>query len=284
MNISRTWCGVALCAALLSSHVQAQNLVANGDFENGMTGFTVTGGVAQVVHASSLSPFIRPIGLFDDHVLHVPLAMKQKVTIDFSVPIPSGVTYAYTSMWVGGMQQSSSNVAQVRVSALGLQYRTGGIYLPLLEASVINVSSWAGGKMPVRIELEASDYYSRDFLLDELVVEPISKTRPWIRYTGSGNFNFLYPHNLSSPNSPMLLFLSPYVTPTPLRVPGVLGQWWLDPGAMFLFATQVSSPWTGFRVPMPMTPGSFRFAAQLIELDVATNTLRLSNVIHSRTF
>jgi hypothetical protein len=182
MNISRITMRAAVYAALLSHSAAAQtaptNLVPNHGFENGLTGYTVNGGPVEVVPFSRIGPFMRSFGLHDDSALRIPLKPKQKVTVESKVPIPAGLSMARVSLWVGASQWSSSNEAQVRVQPFGLEYRTGSIYMPLLDSRVVDVSSWAGGVLPVKIEIEASPWYPHEIYLDDLAVEPVSPAQP----------------------------------------------------------------------------------------------------------
>jgi hypothetical protein len=274
-----------LAVVALSACVCAQNLVPNPGFEKGLAGYTVKGGSVEVVPFSKIGLYVRPFGLHDDSALRVPLQPQQKVTVAVSVPVPVGVTMARVGMWVGAAQRSPSNEVRVRVKPFGLSYKTGSIYMPILDSRIFDVSQWAGGSMPVEIEIEASPWYPHEIYLDDLAVEPVSQAQPWLIYAGSGGFNSLKPLNLSRPDAPRLIFLSVAPMASPWRVPGFVGEWWLEPSALLLLVATSTplSQFGSYGVPSPL-PDQIRFAAQLIEFDVANNALRLSNVIRSRTF
>jgi hypothetical protein len=138
MNISRITMRAAVYAALLSHSAAAQtaptNLVPNPGFEKGLAGYTVKGGSVEVVPFSKIGLYVRSFGLHDDSALRVPLQPQQKVTVAVSVPVPVGVTMARVGMWVGAAQRSPSNEVRVRVKPFGLSYKTGSIYMPILDS------------------------------------------------------------------------------------------------------------------------------------------------------
>jgi hypothetical protein len=276
MNISRITMCAAVYAALLSSPSAAQNLVANGGFEHGLSGWTVTG-------ATATFPVVKGVGLHDDQVLALRLLAQQKVTIDAIVPIPKGVSMVRASIWLDSPSLTGNGV-RAKVHPLGLYLSNSSVIPPMLESAFVDVSSWSGISMPLRIEITGAPYEPMRIYLDDLVMEPVDPNGLHLRYSGIWSNNSLRPGNFTSPTSPVLLFLAASPMQQPWRLPGVQGAWWLDPTSTLLFASSTAQASSRIRLP-PFSPvRSIPFAAQLIELDVATNTLRLSNPVHSRTF
>jgi hypothetical protein len=276
MNISRITMCAAVYAALLSPSAAAQNLVPHGGFENGLSGWTVTG-------ATATFPVVKGVGLHDDKVLALSLSAQQKVTIDASVPIPKGVSMVRASIWLDSPDLTGNGI-RAKVNPLGLYLSNSSVIPPILESAFVDVSSWSGTSMPLRIEITGAPYDSMRIYLDDLVMEPVDPNGLRLRHSGLWSNNSLRPSNFTSPTSPLLLFLAASPMQQPWRMPGVQGAWWLDSATTLLLASGSAQGMSWIQLPAPFPPRSIRFAAQLIEFDVANNVLRLSNPVHSRTF
>jgi hypothetical protein len=204
-----------------------------------------------------------------------------------SVPIPKGVSMVRASIWLDS-PASRGTAFERRCDPLGLYLSEQLSHPPDAGVGFRRRLQLVRDFDATAIEITGAPYDPMRIYLDDLVMEPVDPNGLRSQ-TGSGLWsnNSLRPSNFTSPTSPLLLFLAA----SPMQrargecrafsrrvVAGVEPR----PCCSWRSGTPLKAVELDGSCQSPLPDRSIRFAAQLIEFDVANNVLRLSNVIHSQ--